>query len=176
MSAPFVGEIRIFGFNRVPSGWLACDGSTPPIASYEVLYSLIGTTYGGDGQSTFGLPDLRGRAPLHQGTGGGLSPRLMGEVGGAEEVQLLTSQMGAHSHTMLASTASGMTAAPDQSSDVATITAENLYIPDVTSMTPVALAPRSVGLAGGSTPHDNMMPTLTVSYCIAWAGVFPNRQ
>lgn len=176
MSAPFVGEIRIFGFGRIPTGWLACNGSTVPISEYETLYTLLGTTYGGDGSSTFGVPDLRGCAPLHQGTGVNLTPRVMGERGGSEEVSLLTSQMPAHGHTLQASSAEATTITPGPQFVTAAVVNDNLYLSDVSGLTPNILDTQSIGVAGGGTPHDNMMPTLTVSYCIAWAGIFPSRN
>ncbi|MEG1117467.1 MAG: tail fiber protein, partial [Janthinobacterium sp.] len=102
MSTPYVGEIRLFSFPRIPTGWFACDGSLKPISEYEVLYILLGTTYGGDGVNTFGVPDLRGQVPLHQGTGPGLTPRVMGQKGGSETVTLLQTQLPAHTHVVSA--------------------------------------------------------------------------
>ncbi len=176
MSTPYVGEVRMFGFPRIPTGWFACDGSLKSIAEYQTLYTLIGTTYGGNGVQTFGVPDLRGRAPLHQGRGPGLTQRVMGEVGGTEQVTLNIQQIPQHNHNLLASNAAATTVTPGPTVALATIASENLYIPSVTGLTPMALAPQSVGMTGNTLAHDNMMPTLTVSYCIAWAGIFPSQQ
>jgi microcystin-dependent protein len=112
MTTPYVGEIRMFGFSRTPTGWLACDGSVLPISQYETLYTLIGTAYGGDGQSTFALPDLRGRVPIHQGTGRNLTPRTLGQIGGTEQVVLTSGQIPSHSHIVLASTQAATTGTP----------------------------------------------------------------
>lgn len=175
MSTPYVGEIRIFGFGRVPVGWLACDGSAVPISQYEVLFTVLGDVYGGNGSSTFGLPDLRGRAPIHQGTGVGLTQRIIGERGGSEDVTVLTSQMPAHNHILQASSRQATTSVPGSSYVTATVEGDNLYLPSVTGLDPNVLDPGSLSIEGGGAPHDNMMPSLTVSYCIAWNGIFPSQ-
>ncbi|MGF6212011.1 phage tail protein [Comamonas sp. 4034] len=174
MSEPYVGEIRMFGFWRVPNGWFACDGSLKSIAENEVLYALIGTTYGGDGQVTFAVPDMRGRLPIHQGAGLGLSPYALGQKAGTETVTLISSQMPAHTHTVLASTAAATSKSPTSNQVLAAISGDGLYATEVAG-DPIATHSQTVGTAGGTQPHENTMPTLAVNFCIAWAGVFPSQ-
>ena len=176
MSQPFVGEIRMFGFSRTPNGWQACDGSLLSIAEYEVLFTLIGTTYGGDGQNTFAVPDLRGRLPIHQGQGPGLSSYVIGQVSGTETVTLNTLQMPAHTHTVLATTAAATTGNITNAIIPGAVSGETMYATDITGGAPFTVAPVSVTAAGGSQPHENTMPTLTVQYCIAWAGIYPSQS
>ncbi|RAI37531.1 phage tail protein [Rhodoplanes roseus] len=175
MSDPFIGEIRLFGFPRVPEGWLACDGSAVPISQYDALYAVIGTTYGGDGISVFNVPNLCGRVPLSQGTGRGLTPRVLGEIGGAEQHSLIDQEMPSHSHALLSTTNAGTTATPGPQVHLAaaSIASAKLYAPQADVPSYDVMAP-SVGRAGDGLPHDNMMPTLTCSYCICWSGVFPS--
>lgn len=175
MSTPYVGEIRMFGFGRVPNGWFSCDGSLQPISEYEVLYTLIGTTYGGDGQSTFAVPDLRGRVPIHQGTGPGLSGYVLGQMSGTENVTLLTQQLPSHNHALMATTAAATTGAVGVTVLPAAVSGDTMYVTSITGATGAALAASTVSSAGNTQPHDNLMPTLTVQYCIAWAGVFPSQ-
>ena len=175
MSAPYVGEIRMFGFASTPEGWFACDGSLKPIAQYETLYALLGTTYGGDGQNTFAVPDLRGRLPIHQGTGLGLSPYLIGQNAGTESVTLLSHQMPAHTHTLLASTAAATSQSPASDQEVlAAISGDGLYATEVAGSA-IATYPQTVSAVGGTQPHENLMPTLAVNFCISWAGIFPSQ-
>jgi microcystin-dependent protein len=174
VSTPFVGEIRIFGFSRTPVGWLACNGAAVSISTYEVLFTLIGTTFGGDGRSNFCVPDLRGRAPIHQGTGANLTPRVLGASGGSESVTILLDQLPSHTHTMYASTGAAQTPTPG-SGYVLAAPDDELYLDNVSGLVPSVLDPRSSSLAGGNQPHDNMMPSLTAQYCIAWNGLFPSR-
>ena len=178
MSQPFVGEIRMFAFgNRgAPNGWQACNGSLLSIAEYEPLFTLIGTTYGGDGQSTFAVPDLRGRLPIHQGQGPGLSNYVIGQVSGTETVTLTTTQMPAHTHTVLATTAAATTGNITTAIIPGAVSGETMYATDTTGGAAFTVAPASVTPAGGSQPHENTMPTLTVQYCIAWAGIYPTQQ
>lgn len=176
MSQPYVGEIRMFGFGRTPNGWQACDGSLLSIAEYEVLYVLLGTTYGGDGQSTFAVPDLRGRLPIHQGQGPGLSNYVIGQVSGTETVTLTTQQMPSHTHTVLATTAAANTGNITAAVIPGAVSGETMYATDTTGGAPFTVAPVSVTTAGGSQAHENTMPTLTVQYCIAWAGIFPSQS
>lgn len=176
MSTPFVGEIRMFGFGRTPNGWQACDGSLLSIAEYEVLFVLIGTTYGGDGQTTFAVPDLRGRIPVHQGQGPGLSSYVTGQMAGTESVVVLAQQMPAHTHTAFATTAAATIGTPGNGVLPGAVSNQTMYITDTTGATPFSQAPQSTSLAGGSQPHENCMPTLTVQYCIAWAGIFPTQN
>ena len=175
MSTPYVGEIRLFGFSRTPIGWQACDGSLLPISVYEVLFALIGTTYGGDGQSTFAVPDLRGRVPLHQGNGTGLTPRIIGEVSGVESVTLLSQQMPAHTHTLVATTLAANAAAPSVAVELGAISGDTLYATDI-NVGSFGLSPASTTADGGTQPHDNLMPTLTVQFCIALEGIFPPQN
>lgn len=176
MSQPYVGEIRQFGFSRVPNGWFACDGSLLPISEYEVLFTLIGTTYGGDGQTTFGLPDLRGRVPIHQGTGQGLSTYVLGQMSGTEGVTLLSTQLPAHTHSFLATTAAATAMAVGPTVELGAVSGDSPYATDVSGLTPFLTSPLSTSAAGSSQPHDNTMPTLTVQFCIAWAGIFPSQS
>lgn len=173
MGTPFVGEIRLFGGNFAPSGWGFCDGSLQSIAENETLFQLIGTTYGGDGQSTFALPDLRGRVPLHFGQGPGLGSYIIGETGGTEQVTLSPQQIPSHTHPMVA-TATGQADTP-QNNVMATVTSSqigaNAYDPTPAS---VPLLPASIGQTGGSQPHANIQPTLAISYIISFFGIFPS--
>ena len=172
MSEPYVGEIRMFGFQRVPNGWFACDGSLKSIAEYEVLYALIGTIYGGDGQVTFAVPDMRGRLPIHQGTG--LSSYTIGQMGGTETVTLISSQMPAHTHAVSASTAAATSQSPASNQMLAAISGDGLYATEVAG-DPIATSSQTVGTVGGSQPHENTMPTLAVNFCMAWAGIYPSQ-
>ncbi len=165
MAQPYVGEIRMFGGNFPPAGWMFCDGQLLPISEYETLFNLIGTTYGGDGQSSFGLPDLRGRIPIHQGNGFTLA-----ETGGVEQVTLTGNQIPGHNHSVLASADSG------NSSESGTYLAagqERLVYTSTVSPT-AAAAPQAVANAGGGQPHDNMQPYLCVDYIISLFGIFPS--
>jgi microcystin-dependent protein len=168
---PFVAEIRIFPFNFAPKGWAFCDGQLLPLSQNTALFSLLGTTYGGNGKSNFALPDLQGRAPMHPGQGPGLSLHDLGETGGSETVTLLESEIPSHSHGLRASLDDADLAQPSPLRSLAKATA-NLYAagPANTAMAPEALPP-----AGGDQPHNNMMPYLTLNFCIALQGVFPPR-
>jgi microcystin-dependent protein len=176
MSDPYLGEIRAFGFNFPPQGWFRCDGSLQSIANYDALFALLGTTYGGDGQNTFGLPDLRGRLPLHQGQGPGLSNYVIGQVGGTETVTVTSPQMPAHTHALLATTASAASTTPGNTMVPAGNIVETMYATDLTGATASVMSAQSTSTTTGSQPHDNTMPTLTVSYCICYAGIFPSRN
>lgn len=170
---PFVAEIRIFPFNFPPKGWAFCDGQLLPLSQNTALFSLLGTTYGGDGKSTFALPDMQGNAPMHPGQGPGLSLHDLGETAGSQTVSLLESEIPAHSHGMLAATPPATLNAPAAGRALARSSGGTVYklgvTPDVT-MAPQALAP-----AGGDQPHNNMMPYLTLNFCIALQGVYPPR-
>lgn len=177
MSEPFVGEIRHFGFPRIPTNWQACDGSLLSIAEYEVLYTLLGTAYGGDGVNTFAVPDLRGQTPIHQGTGvGGLSTRVLGQSGGQESVTLTTLQIPQHTHSWVATQGAATTATPGTDVILGAPASDNIYVTDITGYVAYPLAPGNVQPAGGSQPHENMMPTLTVNICIALYGIYPQQQ
>lgn len=175
MSQPYIGEIRMFGFGRTPNGWQACDGSLLPIAQYDALFALIGTTYGGDGQTTFAMPDLRGRLPVHQGQGPGLGYYVIGQVAGTETVTLLPTQMPAHTHGMLATSAAATSLSPGNTLLPGAVSGDVFYATDLTGAIAAPMSAQSTTIAGGSQPHDNTMPTLTVQYCIAWAGIFPSQ-
>ncbi|ATE72339.1 phage tail protein [Lysobacter capsici] len=176
MSQPFVGEIRLFGFGRVPNGWFACDGSLQSIAQYEVLFVLIGTTYGGDGVSTFAVPDLRSRLPIHQGTGPGLSAYVLGQTSGTESVTLTQQQMPAHGHTLLATTELAAATQVGVGVELGALNGDAMYITDTSGSDMIPMNQASLKSSGGNQPHDNLMPTLTVQFCIAWAGVFPSQS
>lgn len=167
---PFVAEIRIFPFNFAPNGWAFCDGQLLPLSQNTALFSLLGTTYGGNGQSNFALPNLQGNAPMHPGQGPGLSLRDLGETGGSETVSLLESEIPSHTHTMNAVNDSGLQSTPEGA-----LTARaNIYKTsppgNLVNMSVNKLAP-----TGGDQPHNNLQPYLTLNFCIALQGVFPPR-
>jgi len=172
MSSPFVAEIRIFGFMFAPTGWAMCNGQLMPISQNTALFSLLGTFYGGDGKSTFALPDLQGSAALHQGQGNGLSERFLGEIGGSEFVTLIESEMPAHTHGLTGGNLPGTTANPGADMSL-TRSAGGAAYKNTGAI--VQLAPQAATPAGGSLPHNNLMPYLTMNYCIAMQGVFPPR-
>lgn len=165
MAQPYVGEIRMFAGNFAPAGWMFCEGQLLPISENETLFNLIGTTYGGDGQSTFALPDLRGRIPLHFGNGFTLA-----ETGGVEEVTLTVSQIPAHSHPMLASTTAASFQSP--AGNVSGDTANKIYRAGTAN---IVLNPNAVGSTGGSQPHTNFQPYLCVDFIISLFGIFPSQ-
>ncbi len=174
MSDPFVAEIRIFPFNFAPTGWAMCNGQLLPISQNTALFSLLGTFYGGDGKSTFALPDLQGSAPLHQGQGPGLSERFIGEASGSEFLTLIDSEMPLHTHNVMAyPTDPADVQAPSPAVSLARSSGGNAYLASPANL--VALAPQAIGVSGGSLPHNNMMPYLTLNFCIAMQGVFPPR-
>lgn len=173
MSESYVGEIRMFGFGRVPSGWLRCDGSLLPISQYSELFSVIGTTYGGDGQKTFATPQLSGRVPINQGAGPGLSAYSPGQTGGSEAVSLVFPQMPAHGHAMAATTGAASASAISASVIPGALSGDTMYASDIIGATPFLTAPQSSAPSGGNMPHANTMPTLTVQFCIAAMGVMP---
>jgi microcystin-dependent protein len=166
MAQPYVGEIRMFAGNFAPAGWMFCEGQLLPISEYETLFNLIGTTYGGDGQSTFALPDLRGRLPLHFGNGFTLA-----ETGGVETVTLTVAQIPAHSHPLLATTNTG-TASGVTNAVVARSPSASIYLEDVSTVNMSASAVSSVG---GSQPHNNFQPYLCVDFIISLFGIFPSQ-
>jgi len=167
MAQPYVGEIRMFAGNFAPAGWMFCDGQLLPISENETLFQLIGTTYGGDGESTFALPDLRGRIPIHQGDG-----FVLAETGGAEEITLATTQMPAHSHPMQGTINAATATAPGNNvparTSLATITPYGSDNPQA------GLNQQSVSAVGGSQPHTNFQPYLCVSFIISLFGIFPS--
>ncbi|MCA1593450.1 MAG: tail fiber protein [Acidobacteria bacterium] len=174
MSDPFVAEIRIFPFNFPPRGWAFCNGQILPISQNTALFSLLGTTYGGNGQSTFALPNLQGSVPMQPGQGGGLSQRFLGEMSGSDTITLLAAEMPAHNHTVLANATPANLAAPSSARSLARSNPGNAY-----KGTPQADANfnvQAISIAGGSLPHNNLQPYLTLNFCIALQGVFPARQ
>ncbi|MDZ8106685.1 MAG: tail fiber protein [Nostoc sp. DedQUE12a] len=178
MSNPYIGEIRMFGGTFAPVGWALCDGQSLAISENEALFALIGTTYGGDGQTTFRLPDLRGRAPIDQGTGPGLSPRTIGQPLGVEAVTITSFQLPQHNHPLTANTNSnpGVITATDKSpvnNVPATGTVEMYTRPNdpLVSMSPNAIAPFS----GGGQPHENRQPSLAINFIIALEGIYPSQ-
>ena len=166
MAQPYVGEIRIFAGNFAPAGWMLCNGQILPISENETLFQLIGTTYGGDGQSTFGLPDLRGRVPVHQGSGFALA-----QMGGQETVTLTTSQLPQHTHNAAAASSPGNTDSPAGVNSKAAV-ATPLYS---TAATNAQMNAGAISATGGSQPHDNMSPYLTINYIISLFGIFPSQ-
>lgn len=173
MADPFVAEIRIFPFNFAPKGWAWCDGQLLPISQNTALFSLLGTTYGGNGKSNFALPDLQGRAPMHPGQGPGLSLHDLGEMGGSETVSLLESEIPAYSHQMMASSSPSDYPLPAGAS-LSNLVDDTPYNPSISSQA-VRMAAGALAPVGGDQPHNNMMPYLTFYFCIALQGVFPPR-
>jgi microcystin-dependent protein len=171
MADPFVAEIRIFPFNFAPRGWAWCDGQILPLSQNTALFSLLGTTYGGNGQSNFALPDLQGRAPMHPGQGPGLSLHDLGETGGSETVSLLETEIPSHSHAFGTSVRPADLLNPAQSS----LGSGNQLYATAAPATLVAMSPQALAPAGGDQPHNNMQPYLTMYFCIALQGVFPPR-
>ena len=170
---PFVAEIRIVPFNFAPKGWAFCDGQILPLSQNTALFSLLGTTYGGDGKSTFALPNLQGRSPMHPGQGQGLSLRDLGEMGGAETVTLLVSEMPTHTHTVNSLTALATTTTPTSGTTLGRSVNGPAYADPAGSFQ--TFAPEALTPAGGSLPHNNLQPYLTLNYIIALQGVFPAR-
>ena len=173
MADPFVSEIRIFPFNFAPRGWAWCDGQLMPLSQNTALFSLLGTTFGGNGKSNFALPDLQGRAPMHPGQGPGLSMHDLGETGGSETVTLLQSEIPAHSHAWTGAKAvnqEGNSASPAAHAWAVSSVEKNYAGTADTQLGALCLAP-----AGGNAPHNNLQPYLTLYFCIALQGVFPPR-
>ncbi|WP_029057668.1 phage tail protein [Stappia stellulata] len=172
MSEPFVGEIRMFAGNFAPRGWAFCDGQLLAVSQNDALFSLLGTIYGGDGRTTFGLPDMRGRIPLHAGHGPGLSERRLGSRGGAEKVTLTANQMPSHTHPMQASTTVANSDSP-QGRVSGQSASGNLYTEGAPT---TAMSPQAVTNTGGSRSHTNLMPFLCVNFIIALFGIYPSRH
>ncbi|HTA29941.1 MAG TPA: tail fiber protein [Candidatus Cybelea sp.] len=174
MSEPFLGEIRMFGFNFAPVGWATCNGQIMSISQNTALFSLLGTYYGGDGQSTFALPNLQSCVAIHQGQGPGLSTYNIGQSGGTENVTLLTTQMPTHTHTVQCNTGGGNQASPSGNLPAVESTGTSLDYSNAGAN--ASMSPTMIGNQGGSQPHTNIQPYLCVNFCIALQGVFPSRN
>ncbi len=174
MTSPFVAEIRIVGFNFAPRGWAFCDGQILPISQNTALFSLLGTTYGGDGKSNFALPNLQGNAPLQPGQGAGLSLRDLGETGGEQNVTLLETEMPSHAHGAQALSGAGGQGPTGNTWADANQRGINEYT--ASSAQNVQMSSQALSVAGGSQPHNNMMPYLVLNFCIALQGIFPARS
>ena len=170
MAQPYVGELRMFAGNFAPAGWMLCSGQLLPIAEYDTLFNLIGTTYGGDGQSTFALPDMQGRLPVHQGTGSGLSTYVIGQSGGQETVTLTNPQMPIHTHAMVAS-ADAANQITDANGVVAAPPSLSMYY---TAPPDAPLNASTMTQVGGSQPHSNFQPYLCINFIISLFGIFPS--
>lgn len=164
MAQPYVGEIRMFAGNFAPAGWMFCDGQLLPISENETLFNLIGTTYGGDGQSTFALPNLQSRIPIHMGNG-----FILAETGGVESVTLTVSQIPAHNHPLLCS--SGTASLQDPTNSIPAVSTAQAYFNSPAN--PTNLSPSAIGPTGGSQPHENLQPYLCVNFIISLFGIFP---
>lgn len=175
---PFVGEIRILGFSFAPVDWAYCDGQQMPISQYQALFAILGTTFGGNGTTTFGLPNMQGNAPMHWGSGPGLTPRTLGETLGTASVTLTSQQLPAHSHAFFAaatpSDSTKLVATPASNAQLSTSNPGKLYT--TTTTPPVSFSPKAIGPAGQSQPHDNLQPLLTMNFCISLNGLFPSRN
>lgn len=171
MSEPFVGEIRMFAGNFAPRGWAFCDGQLLAISQNDALFSLLGTIYGGDGRTTYGLPDLRGRIPIHAGSGPGLTTRRLGAKAGAEKVTLTVPQLPSHGHPLQAS--SDLATSPNPQNNLSGRSVGDVYVPDVDAQNMHAAAVTSIG---GSRSHSNFMPFLCIHFVIALFGIYPSRQ
>jgi microcystin-dependent protein len=167
MAQPYVGEIRMFAGNFAPAGWMFCQGQLLPISEYETLFQLIGTTYGGDGESTFALPDLRGRIPIHQGNG-----FVLAETGGAEQVTLTVNQIAAHTHPFVAISDQG-----NQNSPAGNLSAQSLnVVPFINDAPGASFAAGAISSTGGSQPHTNFQPYLCVDFILSLFGLFPSQS
>jgi microcystin-dependent protein len=168
---PFVAEIRIFPFNFAPKGWAFCDGQILPLSQNTALFSLLGTTYGGDGKSNFALPNMQGNVPMHPGQGPGLSLHDLGETGGSDTVSLLESEIPSHSHALMASQSDATDQSPANEEFAAGVGIGTYAAPGAL----VQLSSNGVAPAGGDQPHNNLQPYLTLNFCIALQGVYPPR-
>ena len=178
MADPYIGEIRAFAFNFAPRGWAFCDGALLAIPQYTALFSVLGTIYGGNGSSTFGLPDMRGRGAMHWGSGAGLTQRVPGEMFGEDSVTLTSSQIPAHIHILNGGTITGTStqkvAVPTSQAMFSTSAPGSAYFTDATPAVP--FSPKAIGVSGGSQPHANNQPRLSLNFCISLSGIFPSRN
>ncbi len=172
----YIGQIQPFGFNFAPKNWLFCNGQLMSIAQNTALFSLLGTTYGGDGVTTFALPDLRGRASLHFGQGPGLTTRVLGEASGQETVTLLNSQMPTHNHLLNATTTSTAEVPTNAFPGSAALASDGAAVTAYGTTPNTTMSPQAIGLAGGNQPHQNMQPYLVLNWCICQYGIFPSRN
>ncbi len=173
MQEPFIGSIVLFCGNFAPRGWALCDGQLLPIAQNTALFSILGTTFGGDGRTTFALPDLRGRVPLHPGSGPGLSNYTLGEAAGAESVTLISTQMPAHNHSVAAPCSDS---GPSTPSPVGAVAANQDQTPFYAASGSAAMAAATSTVAGGNQPHENRQPLLAINFIIALEGIYPSRN
>jgi len=171
MGQPYIGEIRLAGFNFAPVGWAFCNGQSLPISEYDALFALIGTTYGGDGQTTFNLPNLQSRIPFHMGINSMGDNLTIGQISGTETVTLLTPQLPAHTHTLAANTGNG-----GQPSPAAGVWAGSTLDQYSTAAAPNAMSPNGITNSGGSLPHNNIPPILVVNFIISLFGIFPSQS
>lgn len=169
---PFVAEIRIFSFNFAPKGWAFCNGQLLPLSQNTALFSLLGTTYGGNGKSNFALPDMQGNTPMHPGQGPGLSLHDLGEIGGSETVTLLESEIPSHNHSLQTAALNSQSTSPANNS-LGRGNPAKVYTNSTNQIQPMGV--NTIGISGSSLPHNNMMPYLTLNFCIALQGVFPPR-
>jgi microcystin-dependent protein len=178
MAQPFIGQIIACGFSFAPPGWFLCDGTLYPISNYDVLYNLIGTTYGGNGQTTFAVPDLRGRTPLSMGQGQGLSNYVQGQLAGTETVTLQSNQVGTHNHNLMSLGVPGTSNTPSSTVALAgnSLTAVPTYLPGSPAPVLTPLVGNSIGPNGNSFPHQNLQPLQCLNYIIAWAGIYPPQS
>jgi microcystin-dependent protein len=174
MSEPFVGELRCFGFNFAPANWALCDGQLMSITDYATLFNLIGTTYGGDGQNTFALPNLQSRVPIHQGTSSNGITYPLGASSGTESVTLLVTEIPAHTHSILATTNTAVLKRPISGTRYAASSSGNTFYATPSSMT--AIAPTTVATTGGNVPHSNIQPYVTLNWCISLFGIYPSQS
>ncbi|HSC67510.1 MAG TPA: tail fiber protein [Cellvibrio sp.] len=173
---PYLGDIRLFAGNFAPAGWVICDGRLLAISENDALYAIVGTTYGGDGIDTFAVPDLRGRLPVGQGSGVGLSERVIGQKFGVESVTLLTPQIPSHNHSFNASTSAPSTSPSPAGTVFAHSDTDKIYVSSPTGPLPETLNTATVQLTGGTQPHTNIMPTTAINYIMSTVGIFPSRN
>ena len=179
MTQPYIGEIRSFGFNFAPRMYMFCNGQLLSIAQYTALFSILGTTYGGDGRVTFALPNLQGRIPMHWGPSSSGLNTVIGETAGSSQVTLLSMQLPAHNHKIVTATPTpagpnGKSPTPSSTSYLSTTRGSAVYVNGGTANE--IFSPRAISPTGGSAPHDNMQPYLTVNFCIAYEGIYPSRN